>query len=579
MKRFYILTGVMVLAVLAASSFAFNFGGSGGGGKRYNVSVSKLEIKGPAWSAAENYSSTTTRQHAVTYGGSTWIALANNINQTPSDGSAYWAKYIAQGPTGPTGAKGDTGSVTSSTGLDVAQRQHSSSYVKMYQPADNGSNFAISKPRNDITTSPIWEFGDSQIFVNNVPYAGSGGGDSFTTNPRSAYTNMSTNKFYIPASFAKHVLPLAGANKNLYVMAQTSSAHISTKTETGVIRQMGGITSTAGYTVRIPKGSLYWFVAKESGFWEAFKIIGSDITQYIADFAAILGISPSTKTFADTNTGNSSAPQAFKVSNTGNATGNLGTFALYSTNANQFAISNNTCGSTLAPSASCSMDVAFFPTTTGAKSAYVGNGTLSAPLAGTGTSAATYLVDNDLNSSGTPSGWVVASGSPFGYTPAMSGFAYSARITSVNSFKTPTFAATGDVYVAAKIELKTSIGANSARYFSFQTSGDVNTAWLTFNSQGKLQVSDGTIVTASTTSLALDTPIYVKLRYQKGTGSNGILTGWDSPTGANGTWTQRVQRTVSTATADVVKVLSIGESGGSLVLLNNYRVSNTDINY
>lgn len=399
MKRFYILTGVMVPAVLAASSFAFNFSGSGGGGKRITTTVNSLIAKGPAWSAAANYSSNTRYSHAVTYGGSTWAAIQNSNNQVPSDGSVYWWKYIAQGPQGPAGAKGDTGTVTASAGLVVAQRQYSSHSVELYQPSSIGSNKVIITADDNITTSPKWKFGDSQITVNDVPYAGSGGGSSFTTKSRSVFTNMSTDKFYIPSGFAKNVLPLAGANKNLYVMAQTSSAHISTNSETGRIRQMGGITSTAGYTVRVPKGSLYWFVAKESGFWEAFKLIGSDITQYVADFVAAFTWSPTSKSFGSVNTG-TEVYQMFTATNTGNGSA-LNSVVAFLNQSSAFRLYSSTCvKAVFKPNSTCRVGVAFKPTVAGTWTGTQlnitadGLGNFMAALTGTGTTAGFSYTDN-----------------------------------------------------------------------------------------------------------------------------------------------------------------------------------------
>jgi hypothetical protein len=101
----------------------------------------------------------------------------------------------------------------------------------------------------------------------------------------------------------------------------------------------------------------------------------------------VLALSPSTKAFATTDPLATSAPQAFTVTNTGLAVGTLGTFALSGTNANQFILSSNTCGGTLAASGSCGFNVAFAPTTSGAKTASIGDGTLSSSLSGTGTAA------------------------------------------------------------------------------------------------------------------------------------------------------------------------------------------------
>lgn len=193
--------------------------------------------------------------------------------------------------------------------------------------------------------------------------------------------------------------------------------------------------------------------------------------------------------------------------------------------------------------------------------------------------APSYLLNDSLDAAGTPSGWSVLGGSPFGFTPAMSGFSYSAKITNAILFRTASFAATSDIYVAAKVELKTGIGANVAKYIELQDAGTTGIARLSWNSQGKLTVKDsGSEVTFGTASLALDTPKYIKLHYIKGSGANGTLTSWDSTDGT--TWTKRAEKAgTSTGAADAVYVYCQGDSGGGSVLMNNLRVSTSDINF
>lgn len=175
MKRLYVAVILIMIGSYFAVAAPLVLQGQGGGGKRYYNTFSKVEPKG-AWISQATYSSTSTRQHSVTYNGSTWLSLATNTNQTPTDGNANWFKQVAQGPTGATGPQGATGSVSAAAGLVVVQRPYSSGVIEMYQPSSKGSNKAVIKPFDNISTSPIWEFGESQITVNGVSYAGAGGG-------------------------------------------------------------------------------------------------------------------------------------------------------------------------------------------------------------------------------------------------------------------------------------------------------------------------------------------------------------------------------------------------------------------
>lgn len=171
MKKLFIITGVMLFSV---SALAFQFIGSGGGGKRYNNTINKMEIKGAVWSSLANYSATTTRTHSVSYNGNTWIALANNTNQEPIDGSAYWAKFIAKGDTGPQGPAGATGSVASASSLNITQRQYSSGIIQLMQKGSVGTNTAVITVDDNLTTNPVMKITDAGI-THNGTLIGSGG--------------------------------------------------------------------------------------------------------------------------------------------------------------------------------------------------------------------------------------------------------------------------------------------------------------------------------------------------------------------------------------------------------------------
>jgi trimeric autotransporter adhesin len=126
-------------------------------------------------------------------------------------------------------------------------------------------------------------------------------------------------------------------------------------------------------------------------------------SQDALDIAAYLGnpnvqpapriaVAPSSITFASTNVGSASAVAAVVVSNTGSANLALSSVVISGTYASEFRReTSSTCGasSTLAPGASCRVDLTFRPTSAGAKSASLtiahntAGGTSSVPLAGT----------------------------------------------------------------------------------------------------------------------------------------------------------------------------------------------------
>jgi hypothetical protein len=99
-----------------------------------------------------------------------------------------------------------------------------------------------------------------------------------------------------------------------------------------------------------------------------------------------VSLSPSTATFAGTLVEAVSAPQAFTVRNNGVATAGTAAAlaALAGTNAADFVITSNGCGSTLAPGASCQIAVAFAPRTrSGVRTANLTVGAAGVSLTGT----------------------------------------------------------------------------------------------------------------------------------------------------------------------------------------------------
>ena len=83
-----------------------------------------------------------------------------------------------------------------------------------------------------------------------------------------------------------------------------------------------------------------------------------------------ISVTPSSKNFGNQHVNTTSAAQTFTITNTGGGTLNLTSETIIGPHASLFGISNNTCNaSALAMNASCTLDVKFFPTSGGAKSA------------------------------------------------------------------------------------------------------------------------------------------------------------------------------------------------------------------
>ena len=106
---------------------------------------------------------------------------------------------------------------------------------------------------------------------------------------------------------------------------------------------------------------------------------------------SFIEVTPTFHDFGDLEV-DSSLSKTFTISNTGTADLVIGALSITGTNASEFDIHNDNCsGQTIAPSATCTVDVVFSPTSEGAKNANLSipsndpdTPTLNVPLSGTG---------------------------------------------------------------------------------------------------------------------------------------------------------------------------------------------------
>jgi hypothetical protein len=142
-------------------------------------------------------------------------------------------------------------------------------------------------------------------------------------------------------------------------------------------------------------GNTGWTAAQVSEF-EVFP--GSTSGNSGGTGSATLTASPSSLSFGNEASGSTSAAQTVTVSNTGSVAASISGVAAGS----GFA-ETNTCGSSLAAGANCTVSVSFAPTAAQAYSANLtvssnaSNGTLTVPLTGTGTGSGGTSTDLALN--------------------------------------------------------------------------------------------------------------------------------------------------------------------------------------
>ena len=121
-------------------------------------------------------------------------------------------------------------------------------------------------------------------------------------------------------------------------------------------------------------------------------VVDSGGTQFVSlnGTGVPLKFTPPSVNFGTVKVGTTSAPHSVTVTNTESATLGLTSITIGGTNTGDFTLTGNTCGSTLASGASCTVTITFTPTATGSRSGNVtvkdndSSGSQKIPLSGTG---------------------------------------------------------------------------------------------------------------------------------------------------------------------------------------------------
>lgn len=268
----------------------------------------------------------------------------------------------------------------------------------------------------------------------------------------------------------------------------------------------------------------------------------------------VLALSPSSWDAGTLDVGTPSTPQHFTASNTGQAPGNLGTFAVSGTDSAMFALSNNTCGATLAGGANCGFDVTFTPGSAGAKTASVGDGTLAASLSGAGAAGPVALCDQDangvndyafctgweegsdaLNTGATvESVWSSATVSPSRVASAFAEGSYAMQgvsgdyltkhFGSQQTYLETTFAFTvtaENLSAAAAVMRLHEDGAGAGNLLSIYINDDANTSDSNILIFGHSKISGSEVLIGANQTIQLNTKYFVKGWYHK-----GVKAGW-----------------------------------------------------
>jgi hypothetical protein len=286
-------------------------------------------------------------------------------------------------------------------------------------------------------------------------------------------------------------------NTGTYVVQEQvgGSATISNTTATGTQGPAPIYNCGVGFTLTDGGGNSGVF-----GTPACSNITNPVFPPYVPDDGSQISISPTSVGFGTVATGSSSAAQAVTVTNSGTAASAVGSI----TTTGDFS-QTNTCGSSIAAGASCTVNVTFTPTATGSRSgnlAITASGiTNTVPLSGTGVAPGPIL--NPSPSSLTFAGTIVGNSAPTQAVTVTNSGTTSATISGVTAsgdYGQTNNCSTLAVGASCTVTVKFTPTASGTRTGSITITGNANNSPTTIALTGSGIGTDTNIARAGTAS-------------------------------------------------------------------------------
>ena len=413
----------------------------------------------------------------------------------------------------------------------------------------------------DTTTAYLSSDGSHAVFASNASNLVSNdnngyfdvfeGVNSFLASPRLASISLSANQAPGGATVTGTLTPNAPA--------PTGGAAVSVWTDNTaaqapatVVVPSGASSATFSITTSVvPVESVVAVLASYSG--------GSNVAVLALEPAAVLATSPSSWSFGSVAVGTKSTAESFVLSNSGTAS--LAISSIQMATGQAFTISANTCGSSIAPGASCSVSVTFAPSSTGAASdsvqiAYGGpTNTQSIDVTGQGATPAAVLSPLPLSF-----GNQLMPGSAVGTaTLTNSGTANLSNIsTAISGTNAADFTISADGCSGVLLPADSSCSVSVT--FTPKAKGlRAATLSITDNALGSPQTASLTGVGVQSTPAILWTPSTVSLIY--GTALGGVLDASAQGNGSSLAGTFAYTATISGGTPQTVSQTTVLTAG------------------
>ncbi|MGC2248054.1 MAG: choice-of-anchor D domain-containing protein [Terriglobales bacterium] len=255
----------------------------------------------------------------------------------------------------------------------------SGSYTTDFHDITSGSNGYTATTGYDLATG--WGSPNGAALINALTVP-AGPSFSLTANPTSVSVQQGSQ-----ATSAITVVPSDGFSGSVTLSASGLPSGVTAAFNPNPTSTTSTLTFTASGTAAT--GTTTVTVSGTSGSLSAQTTISLTVTQ--AAGQPVVTLSPTSLTFSKEAVGGTSPAKTITLSNTGTGTLNISSIVP----SGDFAISSNTCGSTVAASKSCKIKVTFTPTQLGTRTGAItitdnaGGSPQSVPLTGTGSVQAT----------------------------------------------------------------------------------------------------------------------------------------------------------------------------------------------
>ena len=202
---------------------------------------------------------------------------------------------------------------------------------------------------------------------------------------------------------------------------------------------------------------------------------------------------------------------------------------------------------------------------------------MTGPLTGYATFSAgiTYLLEEDFEITGTPTGWDAGPNYDYQVSPLEGLESMLLAAGDNNPYTIDMTSESSDVYVAFPVRIDAFGSLQELLRVYDNTTTYMASIYISDTTVGIRATGQSTIFLGS--SLSIATKYYFKLRYTAGSGADALTQGWYSTDGT--TWLDIGISSDGSSTQDAAKLRFLDLAGSATIVIDDVRVSTSDINF